>query len=203
MPGGAPTEGIYWRYEVFLKFLESRLNMVLGANGALFAVRRELFEPVPPLGVIDDFLIAMRVRAKGYRIVYDPEATGEEDLAPDVRHEFKRRVRIGAGNFYALRYTHALLSPSAGNVVSGLLVSQGISLGGSDPHGDRGHLRGAAGAGTVLRERCAGWGGVRRAGVAGLSIGIAQTTQRHLPSRSVHVSLLFPLHAYSASLRTG
>jgi cellulose synthase/poly-beta-1,6-N-acetylglucosamine synthase-like glycosyltransferase len=114
--GGAPTEGIYWRYEVFLKFLESRLNMVLGANGALFAVRRELFEPVPQLGVIDDFLIAMRVRAKGFRIVYDPEAVGEEELAPDVRHEFKRRVRIGAGNFYALRYTSGLLNPAAGMV---------------------------------------------------------------------------------------
>jgi cellulose synthase/poly-beta-1,6-N-acetylglucosamine synthase-like glycosyltransferase len=114
--GGTPTEGIYWRYEVFLKFLESRLNMVLGANGALFAIRRELFEPVPQFGVIDDFLIAMRVRTKGYRIVYDPEAIGEEELAPDVRHEFKRRVRIGAGNFYALRYTSELLRPSAGRV---------------------------------------------------------------------------------------
>jgi cellulose synthase/poly-beta-1,6-N-acetylglucosamine synthase-like glycosyltransferase len=114
--GGAYTEGIYWRYEVFLKFLESRLNMLLGANGALFAIRRELFEPVPKLGVIDDFLIAMRVRAKGYRIVYNPEAIGEEEVAPDVRHEFKRRVRIGAGNFYALRYTSGLLSPSAGMV---------------------------------------------------------------------------------------
>lgn len=111
---GASTEGAYWRYEVFLKFLESRLNMVLGANGGLFAIRRELFKPVPPLGVIDDFLIAMNAHAEGYRIVYDPEAIGEEEAAPDVRHEFKRRVRIGAGNFYALRYTWRLLMPSAG-----------------------------------------------------------------------------------------
>jgi cellulose synthase/poly-beta-1,6-N-acetylglucosamine synthase-like glycosyltransferase len=88
----------------------------LGANGALFAIRKELFEPVPQLGVIDDFLIAMRVRSKGFRIVYNPEAIGEEELAPDVRHEFKRRVRIGAGNFYALRYTSGLLNPSAGLV---------------------------------------------------------------------------------------
>ena len=49
-------------------------------------------------------------------IVYDPEAIGEEELAPNVRHEFKRRVRIGAGNFYALRYTSDLLKPSAGMV---------------------------------------------------------------------------------------
>jgi cellulose synthase/poly-beta-1,6-N-acetylglucosamine synthase-like glycosyltransferase len=113
---GAAAEGIYWRYEVFLKFLESRLNMLLGANGALFAIRRELFEPVPQFGVIDDFLIAMKVHERGYRIVYNPEAIGEEEFAPSVRHEFRRRVRIGAGNFYALRYTAKLLRPSAGMV---------------------------------------------------------------------------------------
>ena len=114
--GGVASEGVYWKFEVFLKFLESRLNMMLGANGALFAVRKDLFEPVPQHGVIDDFLIAMRVRSKGYSIVYDPEAVGEEELAPGVKHEFKRRVRIGAGNFYALRYTGGLLSPTAGMV---------------------------------------------------------------------------------------
>lgn len=111
---GARTEGIYWRYEVFLKFLESRLNMLVGANGGLFAIRRNLFSPVPGHGIIDDFLIAMAIRAQGYRVIYDPEAMATEQTAATVGEEFRRRVRIGAGNFHALRYTWRLLSPMAG-----------------------------------------------------------------------------------------
>jgi cellulose synthase/poly-beta-1,6-N-acetylglucosamine synthase-like glycosyltransferase len=115
-PDGTPTEGVYWRYEVLLKFLESRLNMMVGANGGLYAVRRSLFKPIPARGIIDDFLVSMAVRQQGYRLVYDPEATATEDAAASVGDEFYRRVRIGAGNFYALRYVWRLLSPSAGLV---------------------------------------------------------------------------------------
>lgn len=113
---GIRTEGVYWRYEVFLKFLESRLNMLVGANGGIFAIRRELFTPIPAHGIIDDFLVSMGVRQKGFRLVYDPEATATELAAVTVGDEFRRRVRIGAGNFHALRYTWNLLSPTAGLV---------------------------------------------------------------------------------------
>ena len=112
--GNTPTEGVYWRYEVFLKFLESRLNALLGANGALFAIRKRLFSALPPEGIVDDFLIAMQIRAKGHQVVYDPEAICREETAQSVGHEFKRRVRIAAGNFHALRFTWRLLSPTAG-----------------------------------------------------------------------------------------
>lgn len=113
--GGKPScEGFYWRYETLLKFLESRLNMLVGGNGAVLGIRRELFAPVPANGIIDDFLIAMHVRSTGSRVVYDPEAIAWEEVAPNVRHEFRRRVRIGAGNFYALLHTWRLLNPAAG-----------------------------------------------------------------------------------------
>jgi cellulose synthase/poly-beta-1,6-N-acetylglucosamine synthase-like glycosyltransferase len=108
------SEGFYWRYETTLKFLESRLNMLVGANGGIFAIRRELFSPLPPDAIIDDFLVAMRVRAAGHRVVYDPEAVAVEELADGVRHEFRRRVRIGAGNFCALKHTWRLLNPAMG-----------------------------------------------------------------------------------------
>jgi len=63
---GVPqTESAYWRYETFLKFLESRLNMMVGANGGIFAIRRELVRPLPDGAIIDDFLISMRIRAGG------------------------------------------------------------------------------------------------------------------------------------------
>jgi len=116
-PGGQETgEQLYWRFETLLKFLESRLNMLVGANGAVFAIRRSLYVPVPPDGIVDDFLIAMNVRAAGYRVVYDPEAVAWEAVAPSVSHEFRRRVRIGAGNFQALRHTWRMLNPMAGAV---------------------------------------------------------------------------------------
>jgi cellulose synthase/poly-beta-1,6-N-acetylglucosamine synthase-like glycosyltransferase len=114
--GQASGEQLYWRFETLLKFLESRSNMLVGANGAVFAIRRSLFVPIPADGIVDDFLIGMHARAAGYRIVYEPEAVAWEQVAPSTRHEFRRRVRIGAGNFHALRYTWRLLHPRAGAV---------------------------------------------------------------------------------------
>lgn len=113
---GPTGEQLYWRFETLLKFLESRLNMLVGANGALFAIRRSLFVPIPPDGIVEDFLIAMNVRAAGYRVVYDPEAIAWEEVAPTARHEFKRHVRIGTGNFHALRHTWRMLNPFVGSV---------------------------------------------------------------------------------------
>jgi cellulose synthase/poly-beta-1,6-N-acetylglucosamine synthase-like glycosyltransferase len=115
--GGQPTgEQLYWRFETLLKFLESRLNMLVGANGAVFAIRRSLFVAIPADGIVEDFLIAMNVRAAGYRVVYEPEAIAWEEVAPNARQEFRRRVRIGAGNFHALRHTWRMLNPMAGAV---------------------------------------------------------------------------------------
>lgn len=114
--GHATGEQIYWRFETLLKFLESRLNMLVGANGALFAIRRSLFSPIPADGIVEDFLIAMNIRAAGYRVLYEPEAIGWEEVAPDARQEFRRRVRIGAGNFHALRHTWRMLNPMRGAV---------------------------------------------------------------------------------------
>lgn len=111
--GKPKAEGAYWRYECFLKILESRLNMLVGANGAIFAIRRGLYRPLPPRTINDDFLIAMRIRETGMRVVYDPEACAFEETAP-MRQEFRRRVRIGSGDARALRQTWQMLIPSAG-----------------------------------------------------------------------------------------
>jgi cellulose synthase/poly-beta-1,6-N-acetylglucosamine synthase-like glycosyltransferase len=115
-PNSPNGEQLYWRYETLLKFLESRSNMLIGANGALFAIRRSLFVAVPSDGIVEDLLIALNVRAAGYRVVYEPEAVAWEEVAPSARDEFKRRVRIGAGNFAALRHTWRLLNPTAGRI---------------------------------------------------------------------------------------
>src|SRR5207249_1835521 len=116
-PCDAPKdEQTYWRYEVFLKILESRLNIVPGVNGTIFAIRRELYEPLPPYGIIDDFLIAMNIRGRRYRVIYDTEAIAHEEAALSIRHEFTRRIRIAAGAFHALRDTWRMLLPTAGPI---------------------------------------------------------------------------------------
>lgn len=114
---GGHVEGFYWRYEVFLKFLESRLGLLLGANGGIYAIRRALYSPLPRLRrIAEDFLVAMRIRGAGHRVIYDPEAVAFEEAAPGIRFEFQRRIRIGAGSLNALSFTLRLLSPARGRV---------------------------------------------------------------------------------------
>jgi cellulose synthase/poly-beta-1,6-N-acetylglucosamine synthase-like glycosyltransferase len=116
-PDGKPAEeGLYWRYEVTLKILENRLNAVLGANGAIYALRRPLFPQLSRDLITDDFVIPMTVRAAGHRVVYDPEAVATEDAPGSVSSEFRRRMRIGAGNWQALARCAALLLPWKGFV---------------------------------------------------------------------------------------
>src|SRR5438105_1541261 len=81
-PLGAPVaEGSYWRLESLLKLYESRRGCVMGANGALYAVRRHLFPPFPAGTVVDDFVAALRVLKAGYEIRYEPEAIAHEETA--------------------------------------------------------------------------------------------------------------------------
>lgn len=111
---GGWTEHLYWRWETELKRLENRLGAVLGANGAVYAFRKDVYEPPEEDVITDDFVIPMLIRARGYRIVFDETAVAREETAPSIRDEFTRRARIGAGNLQALRLTYGLLTPSAG-----------------------------------------------------------------------------------------
>jgi len=103
------SEDFYWKYETFLKVLESQLGSTLGGHGHLHAIRKELY-PFPPAGTInDDYVIPVSVLAKGYRAVYEPGATVYEEA-----HEmtgFGRRIRIMAGNIQQLREINGLLQP--------------------------------------------------------------------------------------------
>ena len=112
---GKNADGIYWRYENFLKRCEGQLDAVLGANGAIYAMRRDLFQPLPPDTLIDDLTIPLMAKLQtNCRIVYDKEAVAIEETAPDIKSEFKRRARIGAGGFQALARLWPLLNPKFG-----------------------------------------------------------------------------------------
>jgi len=100
--GGDNQDSLYWRVEQFLKFFEARIGGLLGANGAIYAIRRPLWRALPADTICDDFCVAMNVSAAGHRLVYEPTAWAEEDTPSAIAEEYNRRVRIGIGNFQAL-----------------------------------------------------------------------------------------------------
>lgn len=108
---GHSGEGIYWRIETFVKKVESQWGSVVGANGAIYLLKRELFEPLPSDTINDDFSISMRIFEKGYGVVYAEDAVAEEQLVTTDAEEFQRHVRDAAGHFRALLYHWRLLNP--------------------------------------------------------------------------------------------
>ena len=112
--GGGSAEGLYWDWETRMKERESALDSCLGANGAIYALRRELFwTRIPDNTVVDDFVLGMKVREQGFRVVYEPAARATEEI-PDRHDEWRRRVRIGAGDFQALGLCRRCLMPRYG-----------------------------------------------------------------------------------------
>jgi cellulose synthase/poly-beta-1,6-N-acetylglucosamine synthase-like glycosyltransferase len=113
--GAVNPDGLYWRYETLLKTLESRFGTVLGANGAIYAIKRAWYRALPTGTIVDDFLIPMLMRLeRGGSVVFRPTAKAWEMVPETVRDEFRRRVRIGAGDAHALRHTWPLLLPNHG-----------------------------------------------------------------------------------------
>lgn len=96
------TEGVYWKYESALRLMESRLGAALNASGAVYALRKDAYEPLPRGAVLDDLLIPMNARKRGYSVIYDPEAIATDYAPETIRGEFARRVRIAAGSFQAI-----------------------------------------------------------------------------------------------------
>lgn len=105
-------ESTYWVYESFLKFMEGKRGVVMGANGGIYALRRELWEALPGQTVVEDFVVAGRCLLRDRKVVYDPEAVAWEETTEDYEKERARRTRIAAGNFQALVQLRELLHPS-------------------------------------------------------------------------------------------
>lgn len=108
-------DGAYWRYETWIKGLESHFGAVLGANGAIYAFYRERYRPLPDSAIVDDFLVPMLMRMhRGGEVFFVPAARAYEASPEQVRDEFRRRIRIGAGDFQAFLWTWRLLLPWKG-----------------------------------------------------------------------------------------
>ena len=107
-------EGLYWRYETGIKAQESRLHSILGAHGAFYAIRRELFAKLKRGSVNDDYLIPMRIVQQGFRAVYDPRAVAWERESASIGGEFARRKRIAVGNCQQMVELREMLHPRYG-----------------------------------------------------------------------------------------
>ena len=116
-------EGLYMRYERWLYALDSSIGTMVGADGACFSIRRALFSPLPSDTITDDFAIALEVVSQGKRVAYESEARGVEMVVPDVRAEFRRKVRMIAGGYQALWRYRRLLNPVRFFTVSFQLLS--------------------------------------------------------------------------------
>lgn len=98
----------YWRYEQLLKRQESKLSSLIGANGALYAVRKKLYAPLQA-DAISDFVEPLKVVQKGYRVLYEPKAVAWEATAEGPEKEFRRRVRIVTRSVHSLLGDRSLL----------------------------------------------------------------------------------------------
>ena len=107
-------EGLYWRYETFIKRQESRLHSILGAHGAFYAIRQERFTRLGDATINDDYIVPMRIVQQGYRAVYDPSAVSWEREHASVEGEFARRRRIAAGNCQQIVELRGMLNPMHG-----------------------------------------------------------------------------------------
>jgi len=119
-------ERLYLDYDTWLKQLESRSGSIVSAHGALYAVRRNLYQPVMDLAVTDDFAISTAVVEQGYRLVFEPGARATEFAVPESGREFRRRVRLMTRGLRAVLLRRRLLNPMRFGFYSVVLFSHKV-----------------------------------------------------------------------------
>lgn len=103
--------GLYWRYEKMIRYAESRSGSTVGYSGAISAIRRSLFLPLPADTLVDDLVTPLQVAAQGYRVVFEPAAHAFDRISSLSGHEFARKVRTLAGVTQTLLRLHQLAGP--------------------------------------------------------------------------------------------
>lgn len=106
----AASEDIYWKYEIALKTMESNLHSVVGGDGAIYAIRKDLYIPLDQKD-INDFVNPLQIIEQGFRGVFDKEAVCLEETAGDFSKEYKRKQRIVNRSFRGLMKVKGVLNP--------------------------------------------------------------------------------------------
>ncbi|HTN34067.1 MAG TPA: glycosyltransferase family 2 protein [Marinobacter sp.] len=107
----ARNENLYWRYELAIKAMESRLHSVVGGDGAIYAIRTSLWEPLQQQD-INDFVNPLQIIAKGYRGVFDADARCFEETAGDFDREVARKERIVNRSIRGLMRVAQVMNPT-------------------------------------------------------------------------------------------
>ena len=103
-------EAAYWSYEQQIRCLESRLGSTVGGDGAIFAIRKRLYAPLPP-DAINDLVVPLQIVARGFRAVFEPAAIGHEESAGRFGGEFRRKRRIVNRSWRGVLSTREVLDP--------------------------------------------------------------------------------------------
>jgi poly-beta-1,6-N-acetyl-D-glucosamine synthase len=113
MADGGFAHGIdaYWRYEKFIRKAEAAVHSTAGATGALYALRRSVFRPIPTHTILDDVLIPMQACLAGGRVIFESGALAFDTPSQDIAAERRRKVRTLAGNFQLVALMPELLLP--------------------------------------------------------------------------------------------
>lgn len=104
------SESLYWRYETAIKRFESALGSVVGGDGAIYSVRKQLYIPMSA-DTLSDFVNPLQVVEQGWRCVYEARAVSVEEVAGSFEKEFKRKVRIVNRAWRALWRLRGMLNP--------------------------------------------------------------------------------------------
>jgi poly-beta-1,6-N-acetyl-D-glucosamine synthase len=118
--GGSNQEGLYWRYEMALRRLESRLRSVTAGNGAIYATRPESYMHVDPV-MGHDLSFPFNMVKRGWRAVYEPRARSTEKMVPTVEGEFARKRRIMV-HTWPIVLRGGLLSPRGYDPLYALMI---------------------------------------------------------------------------------
>ncbi|HSJ16050.1 MAG TPA: glycosyltransferase [Longimicrobiales bacterium] len=109
----AAAEGMrrYWSLETRLRLAESRTGSVMGVTGAVYAVRRDAFVPIPPGTILDDVYLPLQIALAGRRVLLEPRAIAYDRATPSQGSEYRRRVRTLLGNLQLVRLDPRLVRP--------------------------------------------------------------------------------------------
>jgi cellulose synthase/poly-beta-1,6-N-acetylglucosamine synthase-like glycosyltransferase len=103
--------GVYWKFEMKLRRLESLTGSLVGVSGAIYAVRRSLFRPIPGRTLLDDVLIPLTIRGENFRVIFQGDAKAFDSPSQDIAEEKRRKIRTLAGNWQLLAMNPGLLVP--------------------------------------------------------------------------------------------
>jgi cellulose synthase/poly-beta-1,6-N-acetylglucosamine synthase-like glycosyltransferase len=120
--------GAYWRYEKAIRRSESAVDSTVGATGAIYAIRRALFEPLPADTLLDDVVLPLSIARRGYRVVFEPAARAYDRASATAQEEFTRKVRTIAGSFQLFARNAWLLDPRRNRLWLQTVSHKGLRL---------------------------------------------------------------------------